>query len=50
MLKYHSEKLAVAYGILKIPHGRPIRVIKKPESMRRLSYCFQVVDGEFPST
>lgn len=28
MLKYHSEKLAVAYGILKIPSGRPIRVIK----------------------
>lgn len=28
MLKYHSEKLAVAYGILKIPEGRPIRVIK----------------------
>ncbi|KAG2598795.1 hypothetical protein PVAP13_5KG395100 [Panicum virgatum] len=28
MLKYHSEKLAVAYGILKIPPGRPIRVIK----------------------
>uniref|UniRef100_K4A066 DYW domain-containing protein n=1 Tax=Setaria italica TaxID=4555 RepID=K4A066_SETIT len=26
MLKYHSEKLAVAYGILKIPPGRPIRV------------------------
>ncbi|XP_037434153.1 pentatricopeptide repeat-containing protein At4g02750-like [Triticum dicoccoides] len=28
MLKYHSEKLAVAYGILNIPIGRPIRVIK----------------------
>ncbi|XP_038679529.1 pentatricopeptide repeat-containing protein At4g02750 [Tripterygium wilfordii] len=28
MLKYHSEKLAVAYGILSIPAGRPIRVIK----------------------
>uniref|UniRef100_A0A453KM04 DYW domain-containing protein n=1 Tax=Aegilops tauschii subsp. strangulata TaxID=200361 RepID=A0A453KM04_AEGTS len=28
MLKYHSEKLAVAYGILNIPVGRPIRVIK----------------------
>jgi hypothetical protein len=41
MLKYHSEKLAVAYGILKIPPGRPIRVIKNL-SMRRLSYCFQV--------
>ncbi|KAJ4960091.1 hypothetical protein NE237_020001 [Protea cynaroides] len=28
MLKYHSEKLAVAFGILTIPPGRPIRVIK----------------------
>ncbi|KAJ8753653.1 hypothetical protein K2173_026329 [Erythroxylum novogranatense] len=28
MLKYHSERLAVAYGILSIPVGRPIRVIK----------------------
>lgn len=28
MLKYHSEKLAVAYGIMKIPGGRAIRVFK----------------------
>ncbi|KAG6507365.1 pentatricopeptide repeat-containing protein At4g02750-like [Zingiber officinale] len=28
MLKYHSEKLAVAFGILSIPPGRPIQVIK----------------------
>ncbi|KAG6587679.1 Pentatricopeptide repeat-containing protein, partial [Cucurbita argyrosperma subsp. sororia] len=28
MLKYHSEKLAVAFGILSILPGRPIRVIK----------------------
>ncbi|BAT72646.1 Pentatricopeptide repeat-containing protein [Vigna angularis] len=28
MLRYHSEKLAVAFGILTIPAGRPIRVIK----------------------
>ncbi|XP_073135093.1 pentatricopeptide repeat-containing protein At4g02750 [Henckelia pumila] len=28
MLKYHSEKLAVAYGIIKIPEGRPVRVFK----------------------
>ncbi|XP_015961408.1 pentatricopeptide repeat-containing protein At1g56690, mitochondrial isoform X1 [Arachis duranensis] len=27
-LGYHSEKLAVAYGILKVPNGMPIRVIK----------------------
>ncbi|KAK1361232.1 Pentatricopeptide repeat-containing protein [Heracleum sosnowskyi] len=28
MLRHHSEKLAVAFGILTIPAGRPIRVIK----------------------
>ncbi|KAI5660276.1 hypothetical protein M9H77_29069 [Catharanthus roseus] len=28
MLKYHSEKLAVAFAILNVPAGRPIRVIK----------------------
>ncbi|EPS65029.1 tetratricopeptide-like helical [Genlisea aurea] len=28
MLMYHSEKLAVAYGIMKTPAGRPIRVFK----------------------
>ncbi|XP_068658364.1 pentatricopeptide repeat-containing protein At4g02750 [Aristolochia californica] len=28
MLRHHSEKLAVAFGILTIPTGRPIRVIK----------------------
>ncbi|CAH9075834.1 unnamed protein product [Cuscuta epithymum] len=28
MLKYHSEKLAVAFAILNVPPGRPIRVIK----------------------
>lgn len=28
MLKYHSEKLAVAYGIMKVPRGRPVRVFK----------------------
>ncbi|XP_027167507.1 pentatricopeptide repeat-containing protein At4g02750 [Coffea eugenioides] len=28
MLRYHSEKLAVAFAILNIPTGRPIRVIK----------------------
>lgn len=28
MLKYGSEKLAVAFGILNVPRGRPIRVIK----------------------
>ncbi|XP_078445780.1 uncharacterized protein LOC144714861 [Wolffia australiana] len=28
MLKYHSERLAVAFGILRVRPGRPIRVIK----------------------
>ncbi|KZV46514.1 pentatricopeptide repeat-containing protein [Dorcoceras hygrometricum] len=28
MLKYHSEKLAVAYGIIKTPKGRPLHVFK----------------------
>ena len=28
MLKYHSEKLAVAFGLLTIAPGRPVRVIK----------------------
>lgn len=27
-LNYHSEKLAVAYGLLKLPEGMPIRVMK----------------------
>lgn len=28
MLKYHSERLAVAFAVLNIPPGRPIRVMK----------------------
>ncbi|KAK1432762.1 hypothetical protein QVD17_09661 [Tagetes erecta] len=27
-LGYHSEKLAVAYGLLKVPEGMPIRIMK----------------------
>ncbi|KAK7287053.1 hypothetical protein RIF29_00044 [Crotalaria pallida] len=27
-LRYHSEKLAVAYGLIKVPAGMPIRVMK----------------------
>lgn len=27
-LGYHSEKLAIAYGLLKVPQGMPIRVMK----------------------
>ncbi|KDP31422.1 hypothetical protein JCGZ_11798 [Jatropha curcas] len=28
MLNYHSEKLAIAFGLIFIPHGLPIRVVK----------------------
>lgn len=28
MVRYHSERLAVAYGIMRVPQGKPIRVIK----------------------
>jgi len=27
-LLYHSEKLAVAYGILRVPNGTPIQIMK----------------------
>ncbi|GJN21301.1 hypothetical protein PR202_gb08766 [Eleusine coracana subsp. coracana] len=27
-LSYHSERLALAFGILNIPHGMPIRIVK----------------------
>ncbi|XP_057833052.2 pentatricopeptide repeat-containing protein At3g12770 [Cryptomeria japonica] len=27
-LSHHSEKLAIAFGLLKTPHGTPIRVVK----------------------
>ncbi|KAH0872228.1 hypothetical protein HID58_069590 [Brassica napus] len=28
MVRYHSERLAVACGIMRVPQGKPIRVIK----------------------
>lgn len=28
MVFYHSEKLAIAFGIISVPFGTPIRVIK----------------------
>ncbi|XP_059644099.1 pentatricopeptide repeat-containing protein At4g02750 [Cornus florida] len=40
MLKHHSEKLAVAFGILTIPDGRPIRVIK---NLRVCADCHTVI-------
>ncbi|XP_038715697.1 pentatricopeptide repeat-containing protein At1g56690, mitochondrial-like [Tripterygium wilfordii] len=27
-LRHHSEKLAVAYGLLKVPEGKPLRIMK----------------------
>ncbi|KAL6175668.1 hypothetical protein ACLB2K_052307 [Fragaria x ananassa] len=46
MLRHHSEKLAVAFGILSIPAGRPIRVMK---NLRRIyckySHCFKCQDS-----
>ncbi|XP_077234567.1 tetratricopeptide repeat (TPR)-like superfamily protein [Tasmannia lanceolata] len=27
-LAYHSEKLAVAFGLLSVPHGAPVRIVK----------------------
>lgn len=40
MLKYHSEKLAVAFGILSIPAGRPIRVMK---NLRMCEDCHNAI-------
>ncbi|WOL06698.1 hypothetical protein Cni_G15432 [Canna indica] len=34
-LRYHSERLAVAFGILKIPEGLPIRVMKNLRLLER---------------
>ncbi|PWA52216.1 hypothetical protein CTI12_AA456980 [Artemisia annua] len=40
MLRYHSEKLAVAFGILNIQGGRPIRVFK---NLRVCADCHNVI-------
>ncbi|GJZ35140.1 pentatricopeptide repeat-containing protein [Tanacetum coccineum] len=40
MLRYHSEKLAVAFGILNIQAGRPIRVFK---NLRVCADCHNVI-------
>lgn len=40
MLKYHSEKLAVAFGVLNVPNGRPIRVFK---NLRVCMDCHNVI-------
>ncbi|KAI5429046.1 Pentatricopeptide repeat-containing protein, partial [Lathyrus oleraceus] len=39
-LGYHSEKLAVAYGLLKVPEGMPIRVMK---NLRVCGDCHSVI-------
>lgn len=40
MLRYHSERLAVAFGILFIPPSRPIRVMK---NLRVCGDCHSVI-------
>ncbi|KAM0056970.1 putative tetratricopeptide-like helical domain superfamily, DYW domain-containing protein [Helianthus debilis subsp. tardiflorus] len=40
MLRYHSEKLAVAFGIVNTPGGRPIRVFK---NLRVCADCHNVI-------
>ncbi|XP_075675172.1 pentatricopeptide repeat-containing protein At5g39680 [Castanea sativa] len=39
-LSYHSEKLAIAYGLMKTPTGAPIRVIK---NLRMCDDCHRAV-------
>ncbi|PWA61833.1 pentatricopeptide repeat-containing protein [Artemisia annua] len=41
MLRYHSEKLAVAFGILNIQGGRPIRAFK---NLRVCANCHKVIN------
>lgn len=38
-LYYHSERLAIAFGIMSTPHGTPIRVIK---NLRICGDCHEV--------
>ncbi|KAG6498072.1 hypothetical protein ZIOFF_045981 [Zingiber officinale] len=44
-LRYHSERLAVAFGILKIPEGLPIRVMKN----LRVSDAVKTTHTGYPS-
>ncbi|CAL4930700.1 unnamed protein product [Urochloa decumbens] len=39
-LRYHSERQAVAYGLLKVPEGMPIRVMK---NLRVCGDCHSVI-------
>ncbi|KAF8390015.1 hypothetical protein HHK36_024536 [Tetracentron sinense] len=45
MLKFHSEKLAVAFGILTVPSGRPVRVIK---NLRVCEDCHNAIRRKRP--
>ncbi|KAL4571600.1 hypothetical protein LXL04_018363 [Taraxacum kok-saghyz] len=40
----HSEKLAIAYGLISIPEGNPIRVTKNLRGNRHLCHNFMKVD------
>ncbi|CAM8995473.1 unnamed protein product [Rhodiola kirilowii] len=40
MLKYHSERLAVAFALLSIPAGRPIRIMK---NLRVCADCHEAI-------
>ncbi|EXB25868.1 hypothetical protein L484_000356 [Morus notabilis] len=43
MLKYHSEKLAVAFAILSTPPGRPIRVMKNLRVCEDCHSAFKII-------
>ncbi|TQE11809.1 hypothetical protein C1H46_002651 [Malus baccata] len=42
-LGYHSEKLAIAYGLLKVPQGMPIRVMKNLQ-VRLVFICYMTIN------
>ncbi|KAJ6292537.1 hypothetical protein OIU78_024672 [Salix suchowensis] len=39
-LRYHSEKLAIAFGLLKTSHGTPIRIVK---NLRMCEDCHSAI-------
>ncbi|EOA25723.1 hypothetical protein CARUB_v10019077mg [Capsella rubella] len=46
-LAYHSEKLAVAFGLLVVPSGAPIRIIK---NLRVCGDCHNAMNGSYKVT
>ena len=40
MLNHHSEKLAIAFGLLFVPRGLPIRVVKNLTDCRNATNIF----------